>query len=197
VSAADIDDAVPWAITWTTQEPMERSSHALAHEGRVWLVDPVADEAALRAAVGLGEIAAVVQLLDRHPRDCKAVAQRFSVPHLRLPEGLPNSPFEVHRMVWWPGWRELCLWWEAQRTLVVAETVGTSRYLALSAGPVGVHPMLRFKPPGTLRRFAPESLFVGHGPTLHSGASPALEEALARARKDIPRVLPAMLRSVR
>ena len=58
----------------------------------MWLIDPVADETALRAAVGLGEIAAVVQLLDRHPRDCEEVAERFSVPHLRLPEELPDSP---------------------------------------------------------------------------------------------------------
>ena len=95
----DIDDSLPWALTWTVREPLERASHALAHDGRVWLIDPVADEAALRAALGLGEMAAVVQLLDRHPRDCKKIAQRFSVPHLRLPEVLPDSPFAIHRMV--------------------------------------------------------------------------------------------------
>ena len=198
MNPAEIDDHVPWAISWTVKEPMERSSHALAHEGRVWLIDPCADEAALRAAVALGEIAAVVQLLDRHPRDCEEIAARFSVPHLRLPDhGLPDSPFEVHRMVWKPRWRELCLWWEDRRALVVAESVGTNGYMAVGDEPVGVHPMLRLTPPGTLRRFSPDALFVGHGRTIHSGATPALEEALARSRKDIPRVLPAFLRSYR
>jgi hypothetical protein len=197
VSPAAIDDALPWALTWTAGDAMARSAHAFLYDGRVWLVDPFADEAALRAAVGLGEIAAVVQLLDRHSRDCEQVAQRFAVPHLRLPEGLPGSPFEVRHVVWWPGWREVCLWWEEKRALVVAEAVGTNAYMAVSGGPVGVHPMLRLKPPGPLRHFAPESLFVGHGPALHSGAGPALSEALSRSRKDIPRMLPAMLRSGR
>jgi hypothetical protein len=195
MTPAEIDDGVPWAITWTAEEPMERSSHALAHEGRVWLIDPYADEAALRAAVALGEIAAVVQLLDRHPRHCEEIAERFSVPHLRLPEFLPDSPFEVHRMVWKPRWRELCLWWEEHQALVVAESVGTSDYMAIGGRPVGVHPMLRLKPPDTLSRFSPESLFVGHGPTIHADATPALREALARSRKDIPRVLPAMIKT--
>jgi hypothetical protein len=197
VSSVEIDDSVDWAVTWTADEAMARSSHALVADGRVWLIDPLADEAALRAAVALGEVAAVVQLLDRHTRDCEEVAERFSVPHLRLPEGLPGSPFEVRRMVWWPGWRELCLWWEAKQSLVVAEAVGTNTYMAVSDNPVGVHPMLRLKPPGALRRVAPERLFVGHGPTLHSGAGPALQEALARSRRDIPRTLPAMLKSGR
>lgn len=197
MSAVEIDDSVDWAVTWTEGDAMARSAHALVDDARVWLIDPFADEAALRAAVALGEVAGVVQLLDRHARDCEAVAQRFSVPHLRLPDGLPGSPFRVHRMVWWPGWRELCLWWEDRQALVVAEAVGTNAYMAVSDGPVGVHPMLRLKPPGTLRRFSPESLFVGHGPTLHSGATPALQNALARSRKDIPRMLPAMLRAGR
>jgi hypothetical protein len=197
VSRAEIDDSLPWALTWTADEAQARSAHAFVHDRRVWLVDPFADEAALRGAVALGEVAAVVQLLDRHSRDCKAVAQRFSVPHVRLPEGLPGSPFEVHRLVWWPGWREVCLWWPEHRALVVAESVGTNSYMAVGGGPVGVHPMLRLKPPGKLRRFSPESLFAGHGPALHSGAAAALSEGLARTRKDIPRMLPAMLKSGR
>jgi len=195
VKEVEIDDRLPWAISWTASEPLERSSHALLHEGRVWLIDPFADEAALRAAVGLGEMAAVVQLLDRHPRDCEAVAERFSVPHLRLPESLPGSPFEVHRMIWKPRWRELCLWWEGHRALVVAEAVGASRYTAVGDQPLGVHPFLRMKPPEALGRFSPDVLFPGHGPAIQSNAAAALDQALARARKDIPRVVPAVLKS--
>jgi len=193
----EIDDTLPWALTWTVREPMERSSHALLHDGRVWLIDPVADETALRASVGLGEIAAVVQLLDRHPRDCEDVAERFSVPHLRLPEDLPDSPFEVHRMIWKPRWRELCLWWPEHRVLVVAEAVGASAYTAVGDQALGVHPFLRMKPPEALGRFSPDVLLPGHGPAVHSDAAEALQQALSRTRKDIPRVLPAMVKGWR
>lgn len=59
---------------------MQRASHALAVEGRVWLVDPV-DAPELEARIRLlGEPAGVVQLLDRHGRDCAAWAARLGVP---------------------------------------------------------------------------------------------------------------------
>jgi hypothetical protein len=192
-----LDRRLPWAVSWTAREPLERSSHALAHDGRVWLIDPVADEAALLAALELGEPAAVVQLLDRHPRDCEALARRFGVAHVRLPEQLEESPFSIHRMVWAPKWRELCLWWEDRQALLVPEAVGRSDYMAVAGRPLGVHPFLRLRPPGALRRFTPEVLLAGHGPPLHSGATEALREALARSRADIPRAAAAMVRGAR
>lgn len=176
---------------------MQRTSHALADDGGVWLIDPVADEEALMAAEGLGEVRAVLQLLDRHPRDCAALAGRYGVPHLRLPESVPNAPFETLRMVWLPKWRELALWWPERAALIVAESVGTGAYFALGDSPVGIHPFLRVKPPGALREHEPEHLLCGHGPSLHSGATSALSVALDRSRRDIPRVLPAMIRSAR
>jgi hypothetical protein len=182
-----VDDRLPWAVTWTARdEVMERSAHALADEGRVWLVDPMADDAALRAAEALGEVVGVLQLLDRHPRDCVSLARRYGVPHLRLPEQLPGSPFEVRRVVWAPGWRETSLWWPEHSAFVVPEAVGTASYFALGR-PLGVHPMLRLKPPSVLRELAPSKLLAGHGPALHENAAPALREAFARSRRDIPR----------
>ncbi len=82
MSEVEIDEELPFAVSWTVRETMERSSHALAAAGLVWLIDPVADEAALAAAERLGKVAAVVQLLDRHPRDCVSLARRYGVPHL-------------------------------------------------------------------------------------------------------------------
>ena len=58
-------------LSWVSDDPLERACHALADAGRVWLIDPVDDAAALAAAAELGEPAAVVQLLDRHGRDCR------------------------------------------------------------------------------------------------------------------------------
>jgi len=175
---------------------MARSCHALAHEGRVWLVDPVTDDEALDAAEALGDMAGVIQLLDRHNRDCEALARRYDVPHLRLPEQLPDTPFEVLRTVWLPGWRELALWLPGQSALVVSEAVGTGAYFALGRR-AGIHPMLRLRPPGVLRRHRPRHLMVGHGPSLHEGAADALDEALSRSLIDIPRVPAAMVRAYR
>ncbi len=63
MAEARIDERLPWAITWTRAEPLERSSHALVAGGRVWLVDPVADLDALRAA-GLAVWTTDIRTLD-------------------------------------------------------------------------------------------------------------------------------------
>ena len=61
-------------LSWVTEDAMQRASHALRDGDRVWLVDPVDDEEALRRAAALGAPAGVVQLLDRHNRDCASLA---------------------------------------------------------------------------------------------------------------------------
>ena len=187
MASVSIDKSLSGVVSWTVEdEPMERGSHALAADGRVWLVDPVADDEALTAAEALGEPAGVVQLLDRHPRDCEDLARRYGVPHLRLPEELPDSPFELHRMVWVKPWRELALWWPERKILLVPEAVGTASYFAVGRR-AGIHNFLRLKPPGKLREFAPQHLLCGHGPPLHGDATAAIEEAMIRSRRDIPK----------
>jgi hypothetical protein len=116
----------PFGLTWELDEPMARSSQALVDGGRVWLVDPTDEPAALERALALGRPAAVLQLLDRHNRDCAALADRLGVPHLRVPAVLPGTPFEVIPLVGRRLWREVALWWAEQRVLVVAEAVGTA-----------------------------------------------------------------------
>jgi hypothetical protein len=182
-------------VTWTLHEAMARSSHALAEDGRVWLIDPVDSPEALAAVERLGRPAAVVGLLDRHARDSAAIAERLGVPHLRLPERLPDSPFEVVRVLDVPGWREVALWWPQRHTLVVAETIGTSPFYAVDGGPAGIHPLVRLLPPGALRPYAPEHLLVGHGRPRHGAdAAAGVEHAYRRARRDIPRLLAAIPR---
>jgi hypothetical protein len=183
-------------FTWVVDELMERASHALVHEGRVWIVDPVAWEPALERIAQLGEPAGVLQLLDRHERHGEAVARRFGVPLLRLPHALPGTPFEIARLVDRPWWREAVLWWPERRVLVVPEAVGTGEYFALGR-PLGVHPLLRLTPPYSLRAYAPEHLLAGHGPSLHEDATPALEQALQHARGDIPRGLARLPKLIR
>lgn len=185
-----------WGLSWTlTDEPMRRTSHALAAGGRVWLVDPVDDDAAIAAAGELGTITGVVQLLDRHNRDAAALADRLGVEHLRLPDAIPDSPFVLRRMLWLPVWKEQAIWWDEHRLLVAAEAVGTIPYFAVHGGPVGVHPFLRARPPRLLTAYEPDALLCGHGDAVTTGAGAALHEALRRSRRDIPRAAVALVKA--
>jgi hypothetical protein len=177
-------------LSWTIDESLERTSHALVDEGRVWLVDPVEDPAAMERIGQLGEPQAVLQLLDRHNRDCAPIAERLGIPHVRLPEQLSGTPFEAHRIIRRRYWNEVALWWPARKGLIVAEALGTNKIYAVGPGPVGVHPMLRLVPPSRLRQFDPEHLLAGHGLPLHGqGTTAAVRQALDRSWRDLPKVL--------
>lgn len=176
---------------------MRRAAHALRSDGRVWLIDPFEDPVALSAATELGTPAGVIQLLDRHNRDCGSIAQRLEVPLLRLPGQVDDSPFTVIPVITRPWWREVALWWEAERALVIAEAVGTVPAFTLGRR-VGVHPMLRLRPPrGPLTAHSPERLLVGHGAAVQSDAAAAIDDALSGALTDIPQLvlkLPSLIR---
>jgi hypothetical protein len=188
----------PLGVTWVEQGGTVRSSHALVADGRVWLIDPFEDEAALAAAAALGEPQAVVQLLDRHNRDCEAIALRLGVPHLNLPDAVPGSPFETFPVIQGRFWKEVGLWWADERALVIAEALGTVPIFTAGRR-LGMHPLARLRPPRrALSRHRPERLFVGHGKPLESGAAAAVDEALAHARSDVPKLLisfPKLMRS--
>jgi hypothetical protein len=176
---------------------MARAAHALLDRGRVWLVDPFEDQPALDAAAELGRPAAVLQLLDRHNRDCDQIARRLGVPLLRLPAEVPDAPFTVVPVIDRMGWHESALWWAQEQTLVVAEAIGTAPAFSLGRR-AGIHPLLRLMPPrGALGSFTPERLLTGHGEAIESGGAAALADAFAHARADIPRLvlkLPSLIR---
>jgi hypothetical protein len=184
-------------LTWTEPGTMVRSAHAVRCSDRVWLVDPFEDEPALREAESLGTLAGVFQLLDRHNRDCEAIAARLGVPVLRVPRDAPDTPFEVVPVLSRWGWREVALWWQGERALIVAEAIGTAPAFALGRR-AGVHPLLRLTPPRSqLARYRPSMLLVGHGPTIEADAAAALDDALGHARSDIPRLVMSLPRLVR
>jgi hypothetical protein len=183
-------DAFPSGVSWVLDEPMQRTSHAIADNGRVWLIDPIDVPEALERALALGEPAAVVQLLDRHNRDCEALARQYGVPHLRLPSTVPASPFDVLRVVDMPKWREVALWWPQEKMLVVSEAVGTGPMFRGDEAPAGIHLFLRPRPPGVLKKLEPEHLLVGHGPPIHGPeATEALRIAYQRSLRDLPATL--------
>jgi hypothetical protein len=189
----------PLGLTWQSGDALRRASHALADDGRVWLVDPIDHPEALERAAALGEIAGVVVLFVAHDRDGEALAKRFGAPLLKLPEYIRDSPFSVlslDKLVW----KERALWWPQRRGLVVAESIGTAPHFAIGDGPAGVHFLRRALPPSNLRPFLPEHLLVGHGDPIHGGqAAAALIDALDRSRRDIPtfvRKAPSVFRSM-
>ncbi|HEY7933678.1 MAG TPA: hypothetical protein VID48_07620 [Solirubrobacteraceae bacterium] len=184
-------------LSWVMDDSMRRTSHALLDDGGgVWLIDPVEDPAAMERVQALGTPVAVLQLLDRHNRDCSALADRLAIPLHRLPRSLPQSPFEVISVIQWRRWREIALYWRERDLLVVAEAVGTAPLFALG-GAVGVHPVLRVAPPRALEGLTPLVLLVGHGPALQSDAAEGLRVALERSRSDIPRLLLSLPAAIR
>jgi hypothetical protein len=175
---------------WIVEESMTRTSHALAADAKVWLVDAVDWPEAIERALTLGEPAGVLQLLDRHNRDCAAIADRLGIPHIVAPDEVPGSPFRCVPVVRRKRWAETALWWAEERTLVVAEAVGTNRFFTAGKAPLGVHVLLRLTPPQVLGQFGPNRLLVGHGEGLHGpGTADALARALATSRRGLPGVL--------
>jgi hypothetical protein len=176
-------------VSWEIEEATKRTSHAVLAAGRVWLIDPVDHPDAMARVAALGEPAGVLQLVDRHNRDCAAIAERLGVPHLNVPDAVPGSPFRAIPVLRLPRWRETALWWAEKEVLVVAEAIGTAEVFTTGHGAAGMHPFLRPLPPGALRGLEPEHLLTGHGPPVHgTAARGAIEWAYAHARRDLVRL---------
>ncbi len=175
-------------ITWVMDHPLELASHALVSDGRVWIIDPIDDPEVMEKVADLGEPQAVLQLLDRHNRHSKRIADRLDIPHIVLPEELRGTPFEAVDVVDNRIWKERALWWKDRKALVVPEAVGTAEHFYPSAAGAGVHIGLRLNPPKkSIGTFMPQHLLVGHGEAIHGPrATKALQEAIDRSRRDLP-----------
>jgi hypothetical protein len=180
---------------------MQRASHAvrLGDERRLWIVDPV-DVAGLDQRIGelagSDPVAGVLQLLDRHNRDCAPLAQRLGAELHRLPfGGIPGSGLEPVKVVDNRFWKEVAIHSPADRALIVAEAVGTAPYFRAGSELVGIHPMLRLTPPRRLADFEPEHLLTGHGTGMHgSGTAAALRDALDGSRRRIPAAVVSVIK---
>ena len=187
--ALNVVDELDFGFGWLQDEFLRRCSHALVDDGRVWLVDPVDAPGIEERVRALGEPTGVIQLLDRHARDCGGLAQRLGVEHHELPRAR-LGPFDVIPL----GRRESALWWPERRTLVVADALGTVGYFLAPGERLGVHPFRRLRPPRRLGEVVPEHVLVGHGPGVHNAADEAVREALATARRRIPQWLASTVR---
>jgi hypothetical protein len=183
-------DETEWGFGWVVEERLERCSHALLAEGRVWIFDPVDAPGVEERIRALGEPAGVIQLLDRHGRDCARLAARLGVPHHVVQfHGVPGAPFDPVSVARHRFWREVALWWPEERVLLCGDALGTVRYYRAAGERLAVHPFLRLVPPKALSRFAPRHVLCGHGEGVHGDQTPAaLGEALATARRRLPAV---------
>ena len=184
------DDLGADGVGWIVDEPMTRASHALAADGRVWLVDALDWPEGIERSLALGEPAGVIQLLDRHDRDCAALAERLGVPHVVAPDELPGSPFAFVSVMRWKRWRESALWWPETRTLVTADALGTNGFFTGGRAALGIHLLLRLTPPKKLGALEPDRVLVGHGEGRHGPeAARELRDALRTSRRRLPGVL--------
>jgi len=182
-------DETEWGLGWIAPEPefMQRCSHAVVHEGKVWIVDAVDGDDVEERVRALGEPAGVVQLLDRHRRDCATLALRLKIPlHVTPFESIPGSPFRSLRIVRTRLWTEIALWWPERRVLVCGDALGTAPYYLARGERLGVHPFLRLLPPERLGGLEPAHILVGHGEGIHEDAGSALDDALATSGRRLP-----------
>jgi hypothetical protein len=162
---------------WIQDGFLQRCSHALVADGRVWLIDPVDDQGIDERVRAAGTPAGVIQLLDRHARDCVALANRLVVPHHVVPLD-PVGPFEFVPVRMNRRWREVALWWPRERVLVCGDALGTVRYFGLGAARLGLHPFLRLRPPRQLGAVAPDVILCGHGTGVMGDGTSELGRAL-------------------
>ena len=154
----------------------------------MWVIDPIEGDGVEERIRALGEPAGVIRLLDRHPRDCEAFARRLGVPLHEEPfEGVPDAPFEVVPVLRTRGWHEVALWFPEERTLVCADALANAPGYRAPGERVGVHPMLRLRPPRRLADYPADHVLLGHGPGLHGpDAAAAVRRAMDTAWRQTP-----------
>ncbi len=182
---------------WVVDEFMERCSHALVVDGRVWVIDPVDGEGVEQRVRAAGAPAGVVQLLDRHNRSCATLAARLGVRHHVVPQG-SLGPFACIAVKDSRSWKEVALWWPDRRVLVCADVLGTAPYFRAGNERLAVHALLRLRPPRRqLGELHSDVVLCGHGEGVLEDADAALREALSTSRRRIPGQAASALRAWR
>lgn len=195
-------------VTWIAhpEETMQRASHAAAFGDEVLLIDPLAVDDLDSVIAPVGEPTGIVVLFDRHTRDADRLAREYDIP-IYLPEALTASraglkgetrPVESvlpdHitpiTLVANRFWLEVMLCDAEHERLFVPETLGTTRNFRAGDEPVGVHPMMRFRPPRSMLEDRDvDQLFVGHGQPLDPVEQSDIETVLRRSRVRIPKAI--------
>lgn len=197
------DDVLWWMAN--PDESLARSSLVLDTASGQIAIDPVDCDGLDEEIESIGGLDGVAVLMDRHSRDAKVIADRHEVP-LLVPEGadrieaavnhpvepldamLAESEYQPRWVVSNRFWEEVCLWCPPRSTLVIPESLGTAATFTVINERIGVHPLMRIKPPrGALAGIRPERLFVGHGRPLYDVKPDEIDTTLTLARRRLPR----------
>ncbi|TML15284.1 MAG: hypothetical protein E6G33_08515 [Actinobacteria bacterium] len=182
---------------WIADEFMQRCSHALGADGRIWLIDALDRDGLDERVRATGTPVGVIQLLGHHNRDCAVIAARLDVPHHVVPRHRIGQ-FEFIPVRGGRLWREVALWWPQRRVLVLADALGTAEYFRARGERLGVHPFLRVRPPRKqLGELEPAAILCGHGAGIFDDAAAALREALSTSRRRIPGEVASAVRALR
>ena len=184
------DDLGPDGFGWIVEEAMTRTSHALAADGRVWLVDAHRLAGRDRACSGARR-AGRRHPAPRPPRPRLRRARRATRrPARRRPRRASGEPVRLRA-------RHAVEALARVGPLVGGDTNARHRrrardepLLHRGKAPIGVHVLLRLTPPRALGAFEPEQILVGHGEGVHGpAATDALRDALRTSRRGLPGVL--------
>lgn len=194
-------------LSWVAypNEMMERASVMIDTQAGRYAIDPV-DCTGLDSEIDrFGGLDGVAVIMDRHSRNARAIAARHDVPVFvpadakrisaaiggplaSLEEALEPSDFEVRWLVFNRFWEEAMLYRPTDGTLVVPETLGTASHFTTGAERIGVHPLMRIRPPRrTFRDLTLTRLFVGHGSPVLEVEDDELAMTLSAARRRLPR----------
>lgn len=202
----EIIDRWDSGIGWLAHpdEDAVRASHAvIGDNGDVWVIDPIdapgVDD--VLAELGTGEVAGVAVLTDLHTRDAGAIANRHGVP-VYLPQWMDRAAERIDAPVeryagtlGKSGFQvsackhETIAYRESDRTLCVADLLGTASFYTVDDERIGVFLPARVFPPREMDDFDPERILVGHGTGIFEDAAAALTDAIMGARKRFPKAL--------
>lgn len=177
------------------EEKMQRTSHSFVDDG-VYLVDPVDAENLDQKIKEYGEVKGIVILFGRHTRDSEEIAKRYECPIYvpewfsrdlkgevkKIKDKVPGTDWEIHTVKDSSISREAVLYNRKNKTLIVADTLGTAKHLRGRGEELGMSPLYRFNPPKKLLEFNPERIFCGHGKAVTEKASEKLKQTIKRGR---------------
>lgn len=212
--ATDFREVDRWegGVGWMAHptEIMRRTSHALATDEGVLIVDPVDADGVDDLIAEFGDPEGVVTLSSFHKRDADKFARRHDVP-IYVPAQMERIGSELEASTTRVGlgdsfggyelievydgtvlgeeWYECALY--NGKTLRIGCSIGSGPFQRLKNERLGMALIRRHDPaPEALEHVEPERFLSGHGAGIHENAADALSRALANAR---PRYLRALL----
>lgn len=188
-------------------ETGQRASHAIVGEGGgVWLIDPLDAPGVADLYTDWGDVVGVAVLSNYHARDAGVVADRHDVPVYlprwmgrveeridapieRYTTALGDSGFRIQKCSLLPGAHEAIAYRDSDRTLYVADVLGTAAGATVGDERIGMYLLARLFPPLAVGEYTPERILVGHGTGVFENAASALADALTGARRRFPEAL--------